>query len=267
MRTRSILLGGLVAGLLVASLASGAGAQSGSPEPSAATGGLANTDWLLATVGGSPVASGINADLLFTDTEAGGFAGCNRFFGSYTSDGASSLTFGPLATTMIACDDATNTFEQSYLAALATVASYAVGADGGLTLSDSSGKAVLTYGPQVPATLEGPWNVTMVNNGKDAVSSLPAGVSASVSFHPDGTVSGFGGCNTFGGGYGVNGSTVTIGPLMSTMMFCDDTTSGFEQQFLAALENATTWSVTSGTLDLRDDSGAQQVEATSAIGH
>ena len=217
-------------------------------------------------MGGSPVASGINADLLFTDTEAGGFAGCNRFFGSYTSDGASSLTFGPLATTMIACDDATNAFEQSYLAALATVATYAIGADGGLTLSDSSGKAVLTYGPQVPATLEGPWNMTGSTTARKPSSTPPVGVSASVSFHPDGTVSGFGGCNSFGGGYGVNGSTVTIGPLMSTMMFCEDS-SEFEQQFLAALENATTWSVTSGTLDLRDDSGAQQVEATSAIGH
>ncbi len=266
MRRRSMFFGCLVAGLLVASVAGGVGAQSGSPEASAAAGGLANTDWLLASVGGAPVASGVNADLLFADAEAGGFAGCNRFFGSYTSDGASTLTFGPLATTMIACDDATNTFEQSYLAALATVASYAVGADGGLTLSDSTGKAVLTYGPQVPATLEGPWNVTMVNNGKQAVVTPPVGVSASISFHPDGTVSGFGGCNNFGGGYGVNGNNVTIGPLMATMMFCD-TSSEFEAQLLAALENATTWSVTSGTLDLRDDSGAQQVEATTAIGH
>jgi hypothetical protein len=36
---------------------------------------------------------------------------------------------------------------------------------------------------------------------------------------------------------------------------------------VAALQNATTWAVTTGTLDLRDSSGAQQVEATTAIGH
>jgi heat shock protein HslJ len=267
MRTRSILFGSLVAGLLVASLATGAGAQSASPGESPMSGGLADTEWLLGSVGSTPVVSGTNADLLFSDTDAGGFAGCNRFFASYTTDGTSSLTFGPVATTMIACDDATNAFEQSYLAALATVASYTIGADGGLTLADASGKAVLTYSPQVPATLEGPWNITNVNNGNNGVEPVPDGIGASISFHPDGTVEGFGGCNSFSGGYGVNGESVTIGPLMSTMMACDDATNTFEVQLLTALQNATTWSVTSGTLDLRDDSGAQQVEATSAIGH
>ena len=115
---------------LVAAFAGGSLAQS----PSGSAGGLAGTDWLLASVGGTPVASGTNADLLFTDAEAGGFAGCNRFFADYTSDGTSTLTLGPIATTMKACDDATDQFEQAYLAALATVASYAIGADGGLTL-------------------------------------------------------------------------------------------------------------------------------------
>jgi len=267
MRTRSILFGCLVAGLLVASLAGGVGAQSGSPAASPMANGLANTDWLLSTVGGTPVISGTNADLLFTDTQAGGFAGCNRFFTSYTTDGTSSLTFAPAATTMKLCDDATNAFEQSYLTALGSVASYAIGADGGLTLSDSSGKAVLTFVAQPPASVEGPWNITNVNNGNNGVEPIPTGISASISFHPDGTVEGFGGCNGFGGGYGVEGNTITIGPLFSTLMACDDATNTFEQQLLAALQNATTWAVTTGTLDLRDSSGAQQVEATSAIGH
>ncbi len=54
---------------------------------------------------------------------------------------------------------------------------------------------------------------------------------------------------------------------MATMMSCGDATDAFEAQYLTALQAATTWAVTSGTLDLRDASGAQQVEATSAIGH
>ncbi len=100
------------------------------------------------------MASGTNADLLFTDAEAGGFAGCNRYFADYTSDGAAMLTFGPIATTMKSCDDATDQFEQGYLAALATVATYAIGADGGLTLADAGGTAVLTYGPTIPSSVE-----------------------------------------------------------------------------------------------------------------
>ena len=80
-------------------------------------GGLDRTDWLLATVGDAPVASGVNANLLFAREEAGGSAGCNRFVASYASDGASTLTFGPIAATMMMCDEATMAFEQGYLAA------------------------------------------------------------------------------------------------------------------------------------------------------
>ncbi len=260
---RSCAVAALTAGLLAATIAGGASAQS----PAMMTGGLTDTAWLLGTVGGKPVASGVNADLVFTDTEAGGFGGCNRFFGTYTSDTSSTLTFGPIATTMKACDDATNTFETSYLTALATVATYAIGADGGLTLSDTGGTAVLTYGATMPASVEGPWNVTNVNNGKGGVEPVPDGIGASVAFNPDGTVEGFDGCNSFGGGYSVNGSAIAIGPLMGTMMACDDATNTFAQQYLTALQAATTWAITSGTLDLRDAGGAQQVEATSAIGH
>lgn len=262
MRIRSTALAGILAGMLVASLAGGAAAQSTAPASS-----IANTSWLLATVGGKPVASGVNADILFTDAEAGGFAGCNRFSGSYTSDGASTLTIGPLATTMILCDDATNTFEQSYLSALATVASYAIGADGGLTLSDASGAAVLTYGATAPASVEGPWIVTSFNNGNNGVETVPDGMGASVTFQPDGSLGGFDGCNSFGGGYGVEGDAIAIGPLMGTLIFCDDATNTFAQQFRAALEAATKWAIVSGALELRDASGALQVGASSAIGH
>ena len=109
--------------------------------------------------------------------------------------------------------------------------------------------------------------MTNVNNGKDGVEPVPDGIGASVAFSPDGSVEGFGGCNAFSGGYSVDGTAITIGPLMSTMMSCGDATDAFEAQYLTALQAATTWSITSGTLDLRDASGAQQVEATSAIGH
>ena len=44
------------------------------------------------------------ADILFTGTEAGGSAGCDRFMASYATDGVSSLTFGPIATTMKLCE-------------------------------------------------------------------------------------------------------------------------------------------------------------------
>jgi heat shock protein HslJ len=256
-RIRSVL----AAALLVAGLAGGASAQSAAP------GGLAGTSWLLGEVGGTPVASGTPADILFTDTEVSGSAGCNRFFGSYTTDGSATLTFGPLATTMMSCGEATDAFEQGYLAALGTVATYAIDGDA-LTLSDASGTAVLAYSRSAPASVEGPWIATGWNNGNEGVvSPMTDDTAPSLSFHPDGTVDGNGGCNSFSGGYSIHDDAIAIGPLMGTLMSCGDELDTQQAQFTAALEAATTWSITSGSLELRDDSGALQASFRSALGN
>jgi len=243
---------------------------SSTPAPSSGAGGaksaLDGTQWLLGTVGGAPVVSGTNASLLFEGQQAGGFGGCNQFFASYTTDGSSKLTFGPIGATRKACDTATDAFETAYFSALASVAQYKLSSDA-LTLSDSGGKAVLEYSAAPAATVEGPWNVTGYNNGKQAVVSVSGDVSLSVAFGPDGHVEGFGGCNNFSGGYSVTGDSIAIGPLMSTMKACSDTIDAQEGEYLTALQAATKWQVQTGTLELRDNGGALQVTASSAIGH
>ena len=62
-----------------------------------------------------------------------GFAGCNTFSGSYTTDGAT-LTFGPMATTKMACERPGSAVEADYLAALSGVTGWAVEPDGRLLL-------------------------------------------------------------------------------------------------------------------------------------
>jgi len=228
--------------------------------------GLANTEWQLATLAGTPVVSGTNATLGFGLAQASGFGGCNRFTTSYITDGGHGLMFGDIAATRMACDPGANAFETAYFANLAKVARFAL-AGGNLTLLDRANSIVLVYGPAAPATVEGPWNVTAVNNGQSAVTSVPTGVSGAMSFHADGSIEGFGGCNDFSGAYTVKGDTISIGPLMATQKACGEPAGTFEVQFLTALQNSTKWSVSGANLDLRDDSGAQQVAATSAIGH
>jgi heat shock protein HslJ len=249
-------------GLLVAGLTAGAHAQSPS---AAAVSGLAGSDWLLASIADTPLVSGTDVTLVFTETEAGGFGGCNRFVAEYQADGVSTLTLGPIASTLMTCGEEVDALEAAYLTALAEVAGYTRSADG-LVLRDASGGELLTFTSTPPASVEGPWIVTMVNNGAEAVQSAPMGVDASVSFHPDLTVEGFGGCNRFSGAYTVDGDTIAIGPLLSTLMSCGDEVDTFEGRLLTALQAATTWSVEGAILDLRDDTGAQQVAATSAIG-
>jgi heat shock protein HslJ len=227
--------------------------------------GLANTEWLLSTMDGAPVASGNNVTIGFGLAQASGFSGCNQYTTGYQTDGGRGLVFGDIAGTRMACEQAAMAFETKYYASLAQVARYAL-AGGNLTLLDRTNNAVLTFAPQAAGTIEGPWTITAVNNGKDAVSSVPAGVGAAISFFADGHLEGFGGCNDFSGSYTLKGDTITFGPMMSQLKACPDPAGTFEQQFLTALAASTKWAVANGKLDLRDDSGAQQVAADTAIG-
>jgi heat shock protein HslJ len=240
------------------------------PAATAAPGGpldstIANTDWVLGTLGDTPLNSGTSVTLLFSFRTAAGFSGCNDYSTSYTSDGASTLTFGPIAATRMACAGGGGATETAYYTALGKVRTYAI--DGStLTLKGDGGSTLMTFAAAAPQSIEGPWIATQVNNGSGAVSSVPAGVTGAFSFLPDGLIEGYGGCNNFSGQYTVDGDTITIGPLMSTMAACSDEINAFEAQLLTALQNSTSWSVSGGTLDLRDGDDALQVQATSAIG-
>jgi heat shock protein HslJ len=226
---------------------------------------LANSDWQLTQIAGRPLPSGTPVTLLFSVLNAGGFSGCNQFTVDYATEDTG-LRFGPVAGTRMSCGEALDTFESAYYAGLGAITHWKIANDV-LTLTTGTGEERLVYGRMAPASVEGPWTVTAANNGQGAVSSVPAGVSASISFMPDGTVEGFGGCNNFNGGYSVNASKIAIGPLLAQLKACGEPADGFERQLLVALQTATKWSVTGGTLDLRDDNNAQQVSATTAIGH
>jgi heat shock protein HslJ len=110
----------------------------------------------------------------------------------------------------------------------------------------------------------GTWTVTGVNNGAEAVVSVPEDPALTVTFGADGSVAGFGGCNQFGGPYTSEGDTLAIGPLNSTMMACGDEVDATERQLLAALEASTVSSLRGDQLELRDDSGALQVSLVAA---
>jgi heat shock protein HslJ len=235
-------------------------AQSAAP-----TGGpaLEGTTWMLTALAGSADESAVpamNADLILAGGTASGFGGCNQFTTSYTLAGTS-LSFGVPASTMMACADPAMAFESVYLGALPTVASYAITGDT-LELLDGSGSVALTYAAAPAGTnaLVGTWTVNGINNGAEAVVSVPADPVLTVTFGADGSVVGFGGCNQFGGPYISGSDTIGIGPLHATMMACGDPLDTTEQQLMTALQASTVWSVRGGTLELRDDSGALQVE-------
>jgi heat shock protein HslJ len=83
------------------------GCSGSSPEATSPMPSPVGVEWRLTSIGGTPAgtgASGQPATLRLDETSgrASGYAGCNQFSGSYTLSG-SSLSFGPLAMTRMAC--------------------------------------------------------------------------------------------------------------------------------------------------------------------
>lgn len=67
--------------------------------------------------------------------------------------------------------------------------------------------------------LSGAWTLVSYGDASNPTPALP-GVDTSIQFE-DGQMSGNVGCNGFGGEYELTGNTITFGPVMSTLMFCD----------------------------------------------
>lgn len=79
-----------------------------------------------------------------TDGTLNGNGGCNTYSSPYTLSGKDGLAIGPVASTRMVCDDAANSVEQQYFAALDATASYQI--DGTtLTLRDSDGSTQVVY--------------------------------------------------------------------------------------------------------------------------
>ena len=226
-----------------------------------AGGTLEATAWTLKTydVDGTATAvpSGMVVDARFAAGKVSGFAGCNVYTASAVISGAT-LKIGPAATTSMACNPAVSKVETAYLDNLARAATFTATADA-LTIFDNSGKQLLAYGAASANPLEGEWNVTGYNNGKQAVTSPIIGTTLTATFTANGQVGGEAGCNSYSGPYKLDGRKLTVGPLATTMKACEQAVMDQETQFLSALQTATTVDTSGATVSLRDASGATQV--------
>jgi heat shock protein HslJ len=217
---------------------------------------ITGVQWVLDTTALVRGAGDVVVTAQFADGQMAGDSGCNRYFAKYTVKPATgTMTLGPVGGTLMACVGAASDVEQAYLAALDKVQQYRATTDS-LRLLDAGGKVLLRYAATDAAqAIKGDWEVTSYYTGDALVSPL-AGTTPSAKF--DGKqVSGDTGCNTFSGPYTVEGDTITIGPLASTLRACAD--PGVDEQgtkYLQALALAKTFAVTGDRLDLfRADGG------------
>ena len=102
-----------------------------------------------------------------------------------------------------------------------------------------------------PASLPGTsWTLTSLD-GNDPV----AGTAITAEFGEDGAVFGSGGCNTYNGGYTVDGDSIQMGPFASTKMACEEPVSAQEFAFFAAMEGATGYTIDGDTLEIVSPEG------------
>lgn len=200
---------------------------------------LHDTTWLLD--GPIDVPADVEVTITFTNGEAFGSSGCNRFRTTYRHE-LDTLEFGPMAGTLMMCSDDAMAVEREVLARLANVR----GIDHGgsvLELLDADGDVLLTYRLQPPEGVTGTWHVNAIHYpDREAIISVRGELVVDIA---EGLISGNAGCNMFNGTFDITDDGIAVGRLMSTRRFCDDpdadefgpTLMEQETALLAALEN------------------------------
>lgn len=220
--------------------------------PASPTPTIKGTSWLVTSIHGTPVLAGAQPTVDFGgDLTVSGSTGCNRFTGSYTTSG-STLAVGPVAMTMMACTEVGVMEQETAFSQALSAASSFRGDSEQLELLDKSGEVllVLTPAPPVPETplLGTTWKLSGIV-ANEAVSSPVAGNDVTMVL-TEGAITGKA-CNTFRGQATITGTTIKVGPLMSTKMACpNEAATAQETAVLMILEAATTLTQDGATLTL-----------------
>ncbi len=176
-------------GLAVLVLAVLAACQTAYPPPETDAGAdevlagmdLAGTSWVLSSLDGSLPLPGTRVTLAFgNDGTANGTDGCNQFNGAYTQDG-SNLTFAqPMASTMMACEDAIMSQATAYMNALAATTDF-VGSKSQLILRGGD-EILATFVAESQDLAGSNWQVVGYNNGRQAVVGVIDGSEITANF-------------------------------------------------------------------------------------
>lgn len=97
------------------------------------------------------------------------------------------------------------------------------------------------------------WNLVELNGHAPLVDT-----SLTIAFE-DGGVGGNSGCNSYGGTFEVEGSSIVLSGLVSTLMACVEPVNAQEAEFLRALSEAASYEIVGGRLTIKDASGSSSL--------
>jgi heat shock protein HslJ len=102
------------------------------------------------------------------------------------------------------------------------------------------------------ASIEGQWKLVSYNQ-TPAVSDVETFIE-----FKDGQINGNIGCNGFGGKYTLNGDQIEFGPVMSTMMYCENVAEQ-ESATLAVLQENANFVLDGNTLTITSGDGSSSI--------
>lgn len=220
---------------------------------------LDGSAWVLASLPGRSLVSDATPTARFEAGRVTGSDGCNRYFMPFTAQG-SMIEVGPMGpSTQMACAESTMAQAEAFITALLTARSFRHG-DGTLELLDAKGAALATLAAQASSIAGTSWNVTMINNGRQAVVGIVSDSTVTMVFDTEGRVSGSAGCNRYTAAYHAEGDTLRFSSVAATRLACpDQALTEQEQAFLRALESVATLGFEGDRLVLRDKDGAMAI--------
>jgi heat shock protein HslJ/uncharacterized protein YraI len=224
---------------------------------------LPGTAWIMVSLNGHLPVTETPVTLQFgADGSASGSDGCNRYTTNFIEN-EDMLTFGPIAGTMMACEEPAMTQAAEYQTALGSVTNFT--SSSRQLILFAGDEIVLTYIADAQSLAGSMWTVTSFNNGREAVVGLLEGTEITLNFEAD-AFSGSAGCNNYFGGYSVEGDSIKVEPPGSTRKFCETPEGVMEQegQYLLALQSAATFRIEGNELWLRTAGDAIALIATRA---
>lgn len=217
---------------------------------------LEGSAWVLSSLPGRRPIPDVTPTAQFEDGRVNGSDGCNRYSMPFTAKG-NAIEIGPSGpSTQMACPESTMAQAAAFTTALQSARSFRTSHDT-MELLNASGAVVATFVAQAHSLAGTSWNVTMINNGREAVVGIVDGSTVTMAFDTGGRVSGTTGCNQFTSSYSVDGDALRFSKTATTRRACADPAVGEQEHaFLRALESVATMRFEGDRLDLRSKDGA-----------
>lgn len=218
-----------------------------------------------------PLVDGYGIDLTFDHDRGtvGGRAACNQYGGTIRTVGGGTWDVDGYSSTEMGCPEpGVHDSEQTFLAALALVDTYALGDDATLVLTGSDVELRFVFEPPAPrAELVGTlWVLDGLVDGSGDDGSVSRGVgmeSSRLALAEDGTFDAVLGCNTATGTWSADGSTLSLEVGGVTEIGCSPEEDIVERHVLSVFTDELTFEIrdTRLLIDGAGGTGLHYVEA------